>query len=66
MGLWIYEKYFKELGYKLDEKGKVIILDEDKKIVDKIKFCLGLVNFVEKVWNKIVEFFLRKEIYKDE
>ncbi|MCE6056038.1 ABC transporter substrate-binding protein [Mycoplasmopsis agalactiae] len=65
-GSWTYEKYFKELGYKLDENGKVIISDKDKKIVDKIKFRLGLANSAEKVWNKIVELSLRKETYKDE
>nr|WP_307907537.1 hypothetical protein [Mycoplasmopsis bovis] len=63
---WTYEKYFKELGYKLDENGKVTISDERKKEVEKIKFRLGLANSAEKVWNKIVELSLRKETYKDE
>nr|WP_307927822.1 hypothetical protein [Mycoplasmopsis bovis] len=65
-GSWTYEKYFKELGYKLDENGKVTISDERKKEVEKIKFRLGLANSAEKVWNKIVELSLRKETYKDE
>ncbi|CBV67094.1 Putative Oligopeptide ABC transporter, substrate-binding component [Mycoplasma leachii 99/014/6] len=61
-GSFTYEKYFSEIGYKLDESGKVVIDQKHKNEAEKLRTRLRI---NEKLWNKILELSFRKTKYKD-
>ncbi|ADK69625.1 ABC transporter substrate-binding protein [Mycoplasma mycoides subsp. mycoides] len=61
-GSFTYEKYFSEIGYKLDESGKVVIDQKHKTEAEKLRTRLRI---NEKLWNKILELSFRKTKYKD-
>ncbi|QIN42142.1 ABC transporter substrate-binding protein [Mycoplasma capricolum subsp. capripneumoniae] len=61
-GSFTYEKYFSEIGYKLDQSGKVIIDEKHKTEAEKLRKRLRI---NQKLWDKVLELSFRKVKYKN-
>ncbi|WP_347938291.1 ABC transporter substrate-binding protein [Mycoplasma feriruminatoris] len=60
-GSFTYEKYFSSYGYKLNEKGQVVIDDKHKEEAEKLRKRLRI---NDNLWKKIIELSFRKTEYK--